>query len=37
MKYDRRLQPILDIVRIRTKRGEEEEVANRINRVYNGL
>jgi hypothetical protein len=37
LKYDRRLQPILDIVRIRTKRGEEEEVANRINRVYNGL
>jgi len=37
MKSDRRLQPILDMVRIRTKRGEEEEVANRINRVYNGL
>lgn len=37
LKYDRRLQPILDMVRIRTKRGEEEEVAHRINRVYNGL
>jgi len=37
MKSDRRLQPILDMVRVRTKRGEEEEVANRINRVYNGL
>lgn len=37
MKYDRRLQPILDIVRIRTKKGDEEEAANRINRVYNGL
>lgn len=37
VKSDRRLQPILDMVRIRTKRGEEDEVAHRINRLYNGL
>jgi len=37
LKYDQRLKPIIDMVRIRTKRGEEEEIANRINRVYNGI
>jgi len=36
-KSDRRLQPILDIVRVRTKRGEEDEALIRINRLYNGL
>ncbi|MCH9838680.1 hypothetical protein K0U83_23655 [bacterium] len=34
---ERRLQPIIHMVRIRTKRGQEEEVANKINRMYNGL
>ena len=37
MAVERRLQPIINMVRVRTKRGQEEEVANRINRMYNGL
>jgi hypothetical protein len=37
LKYDQRLKPILDVIRIRTKRGEEDEALIRINRLYNGL
>jgi hypothetical protein len=36
-KQERRLQPILDLVRTRTKRGDEEEILLKINRLYNGL
>jgi hypothetical protein len=36
-KKEKRLQPILDLVRTRTKQGKEEEVLLKINRVYNGL
>jgi hypothetical protein len=37
MRYDKRLQPILDVVRMRTKRGSEDDALTRIKRVYNGL
>ena len=37
MRYDRRIQPILDVVRMRTKRGSEDDALTRIKRVYNGL
>jgi len=36
-KQEHRLQPILDLVRTRTKRGKEDEVLLKINRLYNGL
>lgn len=36
-KQEHRLQPILDLVRTRTKRGKEDEILIRINRLYNGL
>jgi len=36
-KQERRLQPILDLVRTRTTRGKEDEVLLKINRLYNGL
>lgn len=32
-----RLEPLIDMVRMRTKRGTEEEVYNKLNRIYNGL
>ena len=37
MRYDRRIQPILDVVRMRTKRGSEDDALTKIKRVYNGL
>lgn len=36
-RYDRRIQPIINVIRERTKRGFEEDALQRINRVYNGL
>jgi len=35
--YDRRIQPIINVIRERTKRGFEDDALQRINRVYNGL
>ena len=32
-----RLEPLIDMVRMRTKRGTEEEVYQKLNRIYNGL
>lgn len=32
-----RLDRLIDMVRMRTKRGTEEEVYNKLNRIYNGL
>ena len=37
LKSDRRLEPLIDMVRMRTKRGTEDEVFHKLNRIYNGL
>jgi hypothetical protein len=37
LKSDRRLEPLIDMVRMRTKKGTEDEVFNKLNRIYNGL
>ena len=37
VQTERRLEPIIDMVRMRTKRGTEEDVYNKLNRIYNGL
>lgn len=37
VKNERRLEPLVDMVRSRTKAGTEEEVFARLNRIYNGL
>jgi len=37
VSYESRLERLIDMVRMRTKHGTEEEVFNRLNRIYNGL
>jgi hypothetical protein len=36
VRSSRRLEPIIDMVRMRTKPGTEDEVLSKLNRIYNG-
>lgn len=37
IKSERRLEPLIDMIRTRTNRGSEEMVYQKLNRIYNGL
>lgn len=37
IKSERRLEPLIDMIRIRTNRGSEDTVYEKLNRIYNGL
>ena len=37
VKSEQRLEPLMDMVRSRTKVGTEEQVFTKLNRIYNGL